>query len=150
VCPALTFPKIDRSYFYLFNLLPDVNREDATVLTSSFANELRWMPAGLAKGCWARPARAGKVACVPRAPWLSRTGEKDAVWHCSLKNVHLPPHEEDRAPSRFSAAFWQPGRIVSRSRPPTAGCWRWQQFPRAALVSTRVGPDPFVVTPCLV
>ena len=84
---------------------------------------------------------------MPRAPCLSRTRGKLAVWHCSLKNLRVPLCEEGRAPGRVPAPFQQPGRIMSRSHPPTARCW---QFPEAAPASTYVGPDPFVVSPCSV
>lgn len=136
VCPALTFPKIDHSSFYLFNLLPDVRDKDVAVLTSSFAIGPKWTPAGLAKGCSARPGRAGKVACVPRAPCLPRTRGKLAVWSCFLKNLQVSLCKEGKAPGRVPAPFQQCGRILSRSHPPAAGCWQWQEFPRAAPAST--------------
>lgn len=134
--PHLTFPKPDHSHFCVFNLLPDMRHEDVAVLTTSFADGLRWTPAGLAKGSSAKPGGAGKVAHVPRAACSSRTCEKVALWRCSLKNLHVALHEEGRAPGRVSAPFWQCVRIAPRSRPPTSGCWQWQGFPRAAFLST--------------
>lgn len=78
--PHLTFPKPDHSHFCVFNLLL------VGVLTASFTDGLRWTPAGLAKGSLAKAAGAGKVAHVPRAPCLSRTCEKVALFS------EEPPH----------------------------------------------------------
>lgn len=80
MCPALTSPKIDHSSFYLFNLLPDMRDKDVAVLTSSFAIGPKWTPAGLAKGCSARPGRAGKVARCAKGSLLAQdTGEAGCV-----------------------------------------------------------------------
>lgn len=64
VCPALTFQKPDYSCFYLFNLLLDVRHKVVSVLTSSFANGLKWTPAGLAKGTL-HPGHKGSWLCGP-------------------------------------------------------------------------------------
>lgn len=62
VCLALTFLKTDHSYFYFFKLLLDVSHKVVSVLSSSFANGLKWTPAGLVKGSL-HPKHEGSWLC---------------------------------------------------------------------------------------
>lgn len=84
MCPAFTFRKTDHSSFYLFNLLLDVRHKVVSVLTSSFANGLKWTPAGLAKGS---PA--------------SRTQGKLAAWHRSVKSPCVKRAEYQARPQHL-------------------------------------------------